>query len=141
MRPPTFEPTRMLRASTVPEPRSELSRRNQLAYTAVAATTAATARMMKTRFRFMNESPAWVTTLSANGRRGEAAASPSRAHERRTRCEPAESRLRTATKPGACQKWFAETHRQSLRLASRRESHPVVGQAGSTPCAELARAF
>src|SRR5690349_3905394 len=66
MRPPTFEPTRMSRASTVPEPCSVVSLWNQVAKTAVAAS-AATIRIMKTHvLRFM----ASVSTRGCRSIRG-----------------------------------------------------------------------
>ena len=68
MRPPILEPTRMSRASTVPEPWSAVSRWNQLpAYTAAAAIAATTRTMMTTRLRLMITSPSRTTLAEARG--------------------------------------------------------------------------
>src|SRR5437879_13520874 len=53
MRPPIFEPTRILRDSTVPEPWRALSRRNHPAYSPVAASATAAASKIRMSLRFM----------------------------------------------------------------------------------------
>src|ERR1700761_1137399 len=126
MRPPTFDPTRISLASTVPEPCNDESRENQPSEYASPATIAAnTTTMITTRLpiRFSYHTydfaspkvtgPDSRQKITRSQSRPRAAQTPSTKYRSPDRCVPRANRLHTPTTTKSSQTSSAETHAPS----------------------------
>src|SRR6266581_51801 len=101
IRPPIFDPTRMSRASTVPEPSRRVSRCRQAAYSAVPAAAASKNPPIRICFFVMAPAP-WESSAPLP--------SPSTEAPGRNRCATSAARSDQATTSAECQKPTVGTH-------------------------------